>query len=90
MNGILGKKIFSDAFNIGRGVVQGDIVSPLLFILALDQIVKCYDTTRVGVKCNSELTFRVLGYADDAALTEERIEEMRASSTMSESSSSAL
>ena len=76
VNGILGKKIFSEAFNIGRGVVQGDIVSPLLFILALDQIIQKYDTGGVGVTCNDELTFRVLGYADDAALSEEKIEEM--------------
>ena len=48
VNGILGEKIFSDAFNIGRGVVQGDIVSPLLFILALDQIIQSYDKVGVG------------------------------------------
>ena len=76
VNGILGEKIFSDAFNIARGVVQGDIVSPLLFILALDQIIQSYDKAGVGVKCGDELTYRVLGYADDAALTEGRIEEM--------------
>ena len=76
VNGILKNKIYSEAFNIGRGVVQGDIVSPLLFILALDQIIKNYDTAGVGVKCNDELTYRVLGYADDAALAETRIKEM--------------
>ena len=59
-----------------RGVVQGDIVSPLLFILALDLLVKTYDKSGVGVSCGEKLTIRVLGYADDAALAEERIEEM--------------
>ena len=33
-----GKFIFSGSFNIGRGVIQGDIVSPVLFIMALDQL----------------------------------------------------
>ena len=76
VNGILGAKIFSDVFNIGRGVVQGDVVSPLLFILVLDQIVKCHDAAGAGVKVNDDLPFRVFGYTNDAALVEERIEEM--------------
>ena len=76
VNSILKSKVFSEAFNIGRGVVQGDIVSPLLFILALDRIIQKYDTAGRGVNCNDELNLRVLGYADDAALTEERIQEM--------------
>ena len=78
VGGILGEKIFSTLFNIGRGVVQGDIVSPILFILALalDNLIQLYDKAGKGVKYGPELEFRVLGYADDAALTEERIEEM--------------
>ena len=47
-----------------------------MFILALDQIIQLYDRSGAGVKCGPEMTYRVLGYADDAALTEERIEEM--------------
>ena len=76
VNGILGKKIFSEKFDIGRGVVQGDIVSPLLFILALDQIIQKYDRAGKGVKCGKELTVRVLGYADDAAMAEEEAADM--------------
>ena len=76
VNGILGKKIFSGKFDINRGVVQGDIVSPLLFILALDNLIQQHDTAGKGVKCGHELTVRMLGYADDAAMAEERIEEM--------------
>ena len=63
-------------FNIGRGVVQGYIVSPILFILALDNLIQLYDKSGTGVKYGSELTYRVLGYVDDAALTETRIEKM--------------
>ena len=47
-----------------------------MFILALDLLVKTYDKSGVGVSCGEKLTIRVLGYADDAALAEERIEEM--------------
>ena len=76
VNGILGKKIFSEYFKICRGVVQGDIVSPILFILALDQLIQLYDKTGKGVKCGQQLTYRVLGYADDAALAEAKIDDM--------------
>ena len=40
-------------------------MSPLLFILALDQIIQRYETAGVGVTWNDELTFRVIGYVDD-------------------------
>ena len=76
VNGILDKKIFSEFFNICRGVVQGDIVSPILFILALDQLIQLYDKSGCGVNCGPHLTYRVLGYADDAALAEAKIEDM--------------
>ena len=61
VNGVLGQKIFSEIFNIGRGVVQGDIVSPILFILALDNLIQLYDKSGSGVKCGPKLTYRVLG-----------------------------
>ena len=38
VEGIDGKKVLSDTFPIRRGVVQGDITSPLYFILALEQL----------------------------------------------------
>ena len=38
-----GKKIFSESFDVRRGVVQGDIISPVLCILALDQLVQQQD-----------------------------------------------
>ena len=33
-NGTQGGKVYSERFNVARGVVQGDIISPILFILA--------------------------------------------------------
>lgn len=71
-----GKYIFSKSFQINRGVIQGDIISPTLFILALDQLVQSVDKSGQGVKCGNILKLRVLGYADDAALMEEQMEEM--------------
>ena len=38
-----GKKIRTDVFSIMRGVLQGDIMSPLLFILALEHILREHD-----------------------------------------------
>ena len=40
VRGVDGATIYSEAFNVGRGVIQGDIMSPVLFILALDQIIQ--------------------------------------------------
>ena len=50
VNGILGQKILSDIFDITRGVVQGDIVSPLLFILKLDSLIQNYDKSGSGIE----------------------------------------
>ena len=71
-----GKCIYSEPFKVRRGVIQGDIISPVLFILALDQIFQAHDKSGEGVKAGSILRVRTLGYADDAALCEETVEEM--------------
>ena len=68
VKGTDGKRILSDGFDINRGVVQGDITSPLYFILALELLLKRHDTlTNKGVSFGS-VTVHTLGYADDAAL----------------------
>ena len=71
-----GKYTYSGSFKVSRGVIQGDIISPLLFILALDNLVQKVDKSGEGVKCSSFLRLRVLGYADDAALAEETVDAM--------------
>ena len=68
--------VFAKIFNVARGVIQGDIISPILFILALDQLVQTHDTHGTGYKCSEILTIRILGYADDAALIEPRVDDM--------------
>ena len=71
-----GKSIYSEPFRVRRGVIQGDIISPVLFILALDQIFQANDESGDGVKAGSILRLRTLGYADDVALCEETVENM--------------
>ena len=65
-----GKKVKSIPFQVDRGVIQGDITSPLYFIMALELILRRYDSdSRRGVTLAESLV-HTLGYADDAALTE--------------------
>ena len=61
-----------DSFQINRGVLQGDITSPLFFILALELILRRHDAPSPdsGVSL-TETIIRLLGYADDALVAEE-------------------
>lgn len=72
-----GKVYFSKWFDIQCGVIQGEFISPVLFILALDQLVQHIDKGGEGIKVGIIRELRVLGYADDAAfLTETTVESM--------------
>ena len=69
-----GEEVTSEPFNICRGVIQGDITSPLYFILALELILKEHDTNpNKGVNFGGAL-LHTLGYADDAVLLDGSIE----------------
>ena len=70
-----GKTIYSKVFPVRRGVVQGDITSPLYFILALEAILRKYDsTTNKGTHMTHTNTWvHTLGYADDAVLVDENV-----------------
>ena len=73
VQGADGKKIKTDTFPIKRGVLQGYIMLPLFFILALEYILRRHDNTRdKGVQLSSTPPTRVhtIGYADDLALTD--------------------
>ena len=77
VNGTDGKYVYSGPFNVGRGVIQGDIISPVLFILALDALVQQFDSVKgKGFKCGRILRLDVLGYADDVALISSTVEDM--------------
>ena len=61
-----GENVFSEPFPVRRGVIQGDIVSPLCFIIALEALMRRHGgkghTGAFGVLIDR------LEYADDAAL----------------------
>ena len=64
----------SEPFNIERGVLQGDIFSPVCFIAGLDRIFRLYDHVNPGMTvCTGAHTVRMakFEYADDAALIDE-------------------
>ena len=66
-----GKTVKSDTFQIWRGVIQGDLTSPLFFILALEAILRRHDRVQdKGVKLGNTIV-HTLGYADDAALLDD-------------------
>ena len=68
VSGVDGQTVFSKSFNIRRGVVQGDITSPLYFILALELILELHDRhPDKGINLGGT-NIHTLGYADDAAL----------------------
>ena len=76
VNGLDGQKIFSTTFEVRRGVIQGDITSPIIFILELDQLFKERFIYGEGQAVGNILTLRVFGYVDDAAMIEPLVEMM--------------
>jgi len=58
----VGKNV-SDKFTIRNGLKQGDALSPMLFIFALEYAIRSFQVNQDGVKLNG--THQVLAYADD-------------------------
>ena len=73
-----GTPVFSDFFDILRGVLQGDIFSPVTFIAGLWRIFCLHDIPNAGVTVG-QLPYTVhvskLEYADDAGLIDETVAE---------------
>ena len=68
-----GGKVRSKKFQINHGVVQGDIVPPLYFILALQLILKRHATAEnKGVQFGGHKV-HTLGYAHDAGLIDKMV-----------------
>ena len=70
-----GKTSSSPTFPINRGVLQGDITSPLYFILALELILRQYDSRDDKGVSFADVILHTLGYADDVAIIESGNEE---------------
>lgn len=69
VRGLNGETIYSEHFDIGRGVIQGDIISPpIFFVLDMEQVFRLHDAGDDGVDIDNHLRIGVLGYADDGAL----------------------
>jgi hypothetical protein len=71
-----GEEAFSPSFEVNRGVIQGDIFSPLCFIVALESIMRAHGGVG-SVTCLGILIDR-LEYADDAALIDADAEQAAA------------
>ena len=69
-----GGVVTSEPFNIERGVLQGDIFSPVCFIAGLDRIFRLYDQVNPGMTVGTGahiIRMAKFEYADDAALIDE-------------------
>ena len=69
-----GTEELSEPFNISRGVLQGDIFSPVAFIVGLWRTFALHDTPGAGVTVGEQphqVTVSSLEYADDAGLIDE-------------------
>ena len=54
----------SEAFDISTGVLQGDTLSPFLFLIFLDYVMKQTDPSN-GIQTDLETTLPDLDFADD-------------------------
>ena len=68
-----GEEVFSSPFPVNRGVIQGDIFSPLCFIVALEAVMR--DHGGEGTVSALGVLIDRLEYADDAALIDEDAEQ---------------
>ena len=68
-----GTMTLSEPFDIARGVLQGDIFSPVAFIAGLDRIFRMHDLQNPGVAVGVGESTTIMSkfeYADDAALVD--------------------
>ena len=68
----------SDAFEVKSGVIQGGILSSLLFIMVIDYVMrKVAEETNAGIVWRDERKLVDLDHADDIVLISEGTEEMQ-------------
>ena len=64
-------------FNVESGVRQRDSLSPLLFIIVLEYMIRKVERTGSGMEWVGGRRLRDLAYADDVCLLSENVEDMR-------------
>ena len=69
-----GARSYSRNVSISRGVIQGDIPSPICFLVALDKLLKDHGHLNSGIHLSDTLFISSMEYADDAVLPDESIE----------------
>ena len=63
-----GSRSYSRNVSINRGVIQGDIPSPICFLVALDKLLKDHASRTGGIQITPSLHISSMEYADDAVL----------------------
>ena len=66
-----GSRSYSRSIPVRRGAIQGDIPSPVVFLVALDRLLKEHGGLSTGITISPELMLSDLEFADDAALANE-------------------
>ena len=68
MQEVGGTRSYSRPVAIRRGAIQGDIPSPIAFLVALDRLLREHGGLETGLPITPALTLSDLEFADDAAL----------------------
>lgn len=72
-----GKETLKEKIYIEKGVKQGDPLSPILFNMALEPLLRMIKNTKIGYRFkNSDMIIGILSYADDVLLLSNDIHEM--------------
>ena len=66
-----GNKSYSRHVSVSRGVIQGDIPSPVCFLVALDKILREHGGIDTGIQITEDLLLTDLEFANDASLPNE-------------------
>ena len=69
-----GNRSYSRNINVRRGVIQGDIPSPICFLTALDKLLKDHGGLHPGLYITENLSLSDLEYADDAIIPDEDVQ----------------
>lgn len=69
---------YTNKIFIKKGVRQGDPLSPLLFNMCIEPLIRLIKSTKIGYKFkgNKELMVNIMAYADDILITTNSIQEM--------------